>query len=100
EKDNTTTDRYDTSGTNLLMQKFDNDRTIFGSELFTTNSLVFEPNLRIPAPAGYVLGPDDELDISVYGYSEQQYRLTVNEEGQIYIPNVGPISVSGLSIEQ
>jgi len=91
---------YDTTRKNVPLQKFDNDQTIFGSELFTTNSLVFEPNLRIPAPAGYVLGPDDELDISVYGYSEKQYHLTVNEEGQIYIPSVGPLTVSGLSIEQ
>jgi len=91
---------YDTTGKNTPLQKFENDRTIFGSELFTANSLLFEPNLRIPAPAGYVLGPDDQLDIFVYGYSEKQYRVTVNEEGEIYIPNVGPITVSGLSIEQ
>lgn len=100
EKDNTTADRYDTSGTNLLMQKFQNDQTIFGSELFTSNSLVFEPNLRIPAPAGYVLGPDDELVVSVYGFSEKKYNLTINESGEIYIPNVGPIYLNGLSIEE
>ncbi|HEU5365121.1 MAG TPA: SLBB domain-containing protein [Hanamia sp.] len=91
---------YDTSGRNLPIQKFKNDETIFGSELFTTNSLVFEPNLRIPAPAGYVLGPDDELVVSVYGFSEKKYNLTVNESGEIYIPNVGPIYVNGLSIEE
>ncbi len=91
---------YDTTGNNTPLQKFRNDPTIFGSELFTSNSLVFEPNLRIPAPAGYVLGPDDELVIHIYGFSEKQYHLTVNEEGEIYIPNVGPVTVSGLSIEQ
>ena len=82
------------------MQKFKNDQTIFGSELFTSNSLVFEPNLHIPAPAGYILGPDDEIVVSVYGYSEKKYNLTVNEQGEIYIPNVGPILLSGLSMEQ
>jgi protein involved in polysaccharide export with SLBB domain len=90
---------YDTSGVNDNIQTFQNDRSIFGSELFTTNSLVFEPNLRIPAPAGYVLGPDDELVISVYGYSEKKYNLKINEAGEIYIPSVGPIFISGLSIE-
>lgn len=73
---------------------------IFGSELFTSNSLVFEPNLRIPAPPNYTLGPDDELIISVYGYSEKKYDARVNELGEIYIPNVGPILVSGLTMEQ
>jgi len=91
---------YDSSGLNKNLQRFQNDTSIFGSELFTSNSLVFEPNLRIPAPAGYVLGPDDELIISVYGYSEKKYNLTINELGEIYIPNVGPIYLNGLSIEQ
>jgi protein involved in polysaccharide export with SLBB domain len=91
---------YDTTREKLLLQKFTPDKSIFGSELFTTNSLVFEPNLHIPAPAGYILGPDDEIVVSVYGYSEKKYNLTVNETGEIYIPNVGPIYVSGLSIEQ
>lgn len=91
---------YDTSRQDIPLQKFKNDETIFGSELFTTSSLVFEPNLRIPAPAGYILGPDDEIIVSVYGYSEKKYELTVNEQGEIYIPNVGPIFVNGLSLEQ
>lgn len=97
--DTTMQHKYDTSGLSLTLQKFKNDQTIFGSELFTSNSLVFEPNLRIPAPAGYILGPDDEIVVSVYGYSEKQYNLKVNERGEIYIPNVGPLFVSGLSIE-
>ncbi len=73
---------------------------VFGSELFTESSLVFEPNLRIATPAGYVLGPDDELVVNVFGFSEKNYRLTVNEEGNIYIPQVGPLHVNGLTIEQ
>jgi protein involved in polysaccharide export with SLBB domain len=91
---------YDTTESNVPVQKVNIDQSIFGSELFTTNSLVFEPNLRIPAPAGYILGPDDEIVVSVYGYSEKTYNLRVDEKGEVYIPNVGPILVSGLSIEQ
>lgn len=81
------------------MEKAAKDLTVFGSELFTSNSLVFEPNLRIPTPAGYILGPDDELIINVFGYSEKTYNVTVNAEGNIYIPQVGPIFVNGFSIE-
>ena len=91
---------YDTTGQYMYLQKFKADQEIFGSELFTTNSLVFEPNLRIPAPSGYILGPDDEIIVSIYGYSEKKYNLRVDETGEIYIPNVGPILVNGLSIEQ
>ncbi len=91
--------RFDSSNSFIPLEKFKNDQTIFGSELFTSNSMVFEPNLRIPAPAGYILGPDDEIVVSIYGYSEKKYNLKVNEQGDIYIPNVGPLFVSGLSIE-
>ena len=89
---------YDNTNVSAPMVNIDRDLSIFGSELFLKNSLVFEPNLRIATPASYFLGPDDEIIISVYGFSEQKYKLLVNEEGEIYIPNVGPLFVSGLSI--
>ena len=76
------------------------NRRIFGSELFTSTSTTFEPNLRIATPLNYVIGPDDELIINVYGYSEKTYRQPVNAEGTIYIENVGPILVSGLTFEE
>ncbi len=82
------------------VQKEKTDLAVFGSELFTSSSLVFEPNLRIPTPAGYMLGPDDELIVNVFGFSEKTYTLKVNEEGNVYIPQVGPVNVNGLSIEQ
>lgn len=82
------------------VQRFQSNDSIFGSELFTSSSLAFEPNLRIATPAGYVLGPDDGIIIYVYGYSEKKYDVRVNEYGEIYIPNVGPILVNGLTIEQ
>ncbi len=91
---------YDSSLSKVPTQKTSVDETIFGSELFESNSLVFEPNLHIPAPAGYILGPEDELIIFVYGYSEKKYDLEIDEHGEIYIPNVGPLYLTGLTIEQ
>jgi protein involved in polysaccharide export with SLBB domain len=82
------------------MRPVKSDLTVFGSELFASTSSVFEPNLRIPTPAGYILGPDDELVINVFGFSERTYTVTVSAEGNIYIPQVGPLFVNGLSIEQ
>lgn len=85
---------------NASMQPQPYNRRIFGAELFTELSTTFEPNLRIATPGSYILGPDDELIINVYGYSEKTYRQRVNAEGNIYIENVGPVFVSGLSIEE
>jgi protein involved in polysaccharide export with SLBB domain len=78
-----------------------NDGTrIYGSLLFNTSNLTFEPNLRLPTPENYLLGPDDELIIDVFGLSEINYRLAISPEGVINIPRVGQIHVSGLTIAQ
>jgi protein involved in polysaccharide export with SLBB domain len=92
--------KVNTDAMKIPMQKLNRDTTVFGSELFGEASMVFEPNLRIPSPSSYILGPDDVLVVNVFGYSEQTYNLTVNAEGNVYIPNVGPIKVNGLSIEE
>lgn len=73
---------------------------IFGAALFSNSKLTFEPNLRLATPKNYQIGPDDELLIDIYGYSEASYNLKVSPEGTINIPYVGVISVSGMTIEQ
>lgn len=75
------------------------DNRIFGSELFSNSSLVFEPDLRIATPGDYVVGPGDELNIEVYGYSEAHYNLKISPEGFINIPNAGLVFVSGLTMD-
>lgn len=77
-----------------------NNSNVFGSELFTNNRLIFEPDLRIATPKNYAIGPDDELVIDVFGYQEANYRLQVSAEGTINIPLIGVIYVNGLTVEQ
>jgi protein involved in polysaccharide export with SLBB domain len=73
---------------------------IFGAEYFNNSNLTFEPNLRIPPPPNYRLGPDDQLLVTVYGNSTAEWRLPVNPEGNISIPNVGLLNVNGKTLEQ
>ncbi|KAA8484652.1 protein involved in polysaccharide export with SLBB domain [Arcticibacter tournemirensis] len=73
---------------------------IFGADLFRNRQLTFEPNLRLATPRNYQIGPDDELLIDIYGYSEASYQLKVSPEGTINIPYIGVIPVSGMTIEQ
>jgi protein involved in polysaccharide export with SLBB domain len=73
---------------------------IFGAELFKNSKISFEPNLRLATPLNYQLGPDDELNIDIYGYSEASYKLTVSPEGNINIPYIGVVTVGGQTIEQ
>ncbi|KRD07498.1 sugar transporter [Flavobacterium sp. Root901] len=72
---------------------------IFGSELFDNPTLNFEPDLKLATPMNYVLGPGDELQVSVYGVQEYNASIPVSVEGKITIQYVGQISVSGMSVE-
>ncbi len=74
-------------------------QTVFGREIFSNKNLSFEPDLNIPTPKNYVLSAGDELLINVWGDSELNLKLKVSPEGTILIPNLGPVSVSGLTIE-
>ncbi|RCR67135.1 SLBB domain-containing protein [Larkinella punicea] len=74
--------------------------TVFGASLFTNANLTFEPNLRIPTPKNYQLGPDDELIVDIFGNAQQTYRTRINPEGTIRLENLSPISVNGLTMEQ
>jgi protein involved in polysaccharide export with SLBB domain len=73
---------------------------IFGSDRFGTGSLTFEPNMRMPTPKNYVIGPDDELLIDLTGDNEASYKPRVSPEGLISVEYVGRIAVAGLTIEQ
>jgi protein involved in polysaccharide export with SLBB domain len=75
---------------------------IFGLGLFRKNNLSFTPNLNLPTPLDYVLGPGDEVIVDLWGASQEFFRLAVNNEGTIRpeIIGIGPIYVNGLTIEK
>lgn len=77
-----------------------NPKKIFGLEIFSNGVLSFEPNISIATPVGYIIGPNDEININIYGYQEARHTLKVGPEGDINIPYVGVMYVAGLTIEQ
>lgn len=77
-----------------------NVNAIFGSELFSNPSLSFEPDLRIPTPKNYVLGPDDKLKLDIYGVNLSQQELVVDAEGSVNIKYAGPLVLNGLTLEE
>jgi protein involved in polysaccharide export with SLBB domain len=72
---------------------------IFGSELYTSMAPSFEPNMKMATPANYVVGPDDALQLTIFGIQEYNGELVVSPEGNISVPNVGQIKVVGMTIE-
>jgi protein involved in polysaccharide export with SLBB domain len=72
----------------------------YGFEFFSNPGNSFEPNLRIATPKNYILGPDDELSISLTGLNEANIDAKISPEGNIQIPYAGIVNLNGLSIEQ
>ncbi len=75
-------------------------KKIFGYQLFNSQNLSFEPAVNIPIPRDYVLGISDQLSINVWGASQTKYQLTIDKNGSITIPDVGPVYLAGLSFEK
>ncbi|MBQ9356501.1 MAG: SLBB domain-containing protein [Prevotella sp.] len=84
----------------LLEQQQNQQSRIFGHDIFTNEALSFEPNMNIPTPQDYRLGPGDAVAIEVYGASQESYDLTISPDGYVSIPDFGPIQLSGLTVAQ
>lgn len=72
----------------------------FGYNVFAGQPTSQTPLADIPVPDDYVVGPGDELRIQLFGKENANYKLTVNREGSVDFPKLGPISVAGLTFRQ
>ena len=75
------------------------DSVNFGTYLFNSKNLTFEPVLNIQTPKKYEINNGDEMIINIWGNSVQNYQLTVDRNGQVQIPQIGPVYVAGKTFE-
>ena len=71
----------------------------FGIEVFENGTR--DPQLipmDLPAGPDYVVGPGDGLAIETWGSVSQRFYRTVDREGRVSLPEVGPLLVSGKSL--
>ena len=73
---------------------------VYGRQLFDEGPTTFAPMDRVPVPADYVLGPGDQLLIRVWGKIDLDASVTVDRNGQVFLPKVGTVRVAGLRYEQ
>jgi protein involved in polysaccharide export with SLBB domain len=69
---------------------------LFGQSLFDQPPSTFAPMDLLQVPSDYVIGPGDGLQVRIWGQIAADLRVTVDRSGQIYIPQVGQISVAGV----
>jgi polysaccharide export outer membrane protein len=71
----------------------------FGYDLFEGDPSTFAPVSDIQVPVDYIVGPGDTLDIQLYGNNPESYELTVERDGRLNFPKLGPVMVSGMSFD-
>ena len=76
----------------------ENTKKVFGRDIFNNKSLTFEPVMNIATPQNYVLGPGDQLIIDVFGDTQRSDQLTVSPDGDVNVPEYGPVHVAGLTV--
>jgi polysaccharide export outer membrane protein len=71
----------------------------FGMEVFIhgTRDKKLIP-MDLPVGPDYVVGPGDSLSINLWGGVSQRLYRTVDPEGRVNLPEVGPVLVSGKSL--
>jgi len=69
----------------------------FGYDIFTNGAppSTFAPVANVPVPEDYVVGPGDILSVQLYGDQNRSLRLTVERDGFITLPELGPMRVAG-----
>jgi len=75
-------------------------KNVFGRSIFRAGNLTFAPSANLPTPVNYVLGPGDEVIIDIWGTNQATIRRTISPDGTINIPDVGMISLNGMTIKQ
>ena len=49
-------------------------------------------------PETYILGPGDKIGLSIITSANMAYILTITPSGELWIPDIGPIYISGENI--
>ena len=88
-------------GNELQMFDFfdeEEESDIFGSAFFANKNITETPQFYVATPAGYRLGPSDEITIDVWGASENRYQVTLSRQGVVRIDRLKPMYLSGLTL--
>ncbi len=72
----------------------------FGYHLFEGTPITFAPATEIPVVSNYMIGPGDSIKVQFFGKISESYTLTVNRDGTVQFPELGPISLAGLTFTE
>ena len=72
----------------------------FGYDLFSGRPQPLSSSTKIIVPSNYLIGVGDEIEILFLGSENRIANLIVNREGSIFVPDIGPITIAGLTFKE
>ncbi|HUF92454.1 MAG TPA: SLBB domain-containing protein, partial [Candidatus Limnocylindria bacterium] len=72
----------------------------YGYQMFANDVTTFAPVDDMPVGPDYVVGPGDDLSISVWGPVDSTIVRTVDRSGRIVLPKVGDLRVWGMTFSE
>jgi protein involved in polysaccharide export with SLBB domain len=69
----------------------------FGSDIVKDGDQTFSPPATAAIPGDYLIGPGDEIFLRTWGSLDADLRLTVDRAGQVAIPKIGTVTLTGVS---
>ena len=72
----------------------------FGYVFFKNSLLLTSAIDAMPVGSNYILGPGDVVNLTVWGATNLRQELTVDRNGELLIPKVGPVRVWGLPFDK
>jgi protein involved in polysaccharide export with SLBB domain len=59
-----------------------------------------QPVSGVSAPAGYILSPNDQIAVEVFGEDDLRTNARLNGEGNLSLPLLGSVHLAGLTLTQ
>ena len=103
EEFDTTTERAkkkELSSEDLKRYRERSKNWVYGYEVFQSSPTTFAPATDIPISGDYILGPGDEIKLQIFGNRNFQSNSFITRNGDITIPEIGPVNVAGLNLNK
>lgn len=73
---------------------------VYGRDIFRNRNLNFAPSENLATPRNYRLGPGDEVIIDIFGANQTTLRSEISPEGSINVDVLGPLYLSGMTVDE
>ena len=81
-------------------QVLHSDLEQFGYDIFNQAPSTFAPVAGLSVPPNYRIGPGDNITVQLFGKRNVEYKLVVTREGNILVPEYGPVKIAGLTFDE